>query len=144
MDFQGTHEHTLDAKNRLTIPAVERHKFDEGVVLFQAAERCIEIWTVSGWGAFVDESLAGRSRLNADTRELSRQFGRRSTRTTLDTAGRVLLSEHQIAYAGLGRDVTLFGASECIEVWDRASADTIDDGKAETFTELAERLGREG
>ena len=36
MDFQGTHEHTLDAKNRLTIPAGERHKFEDGVVIFEA------------------------------------------------------------------------------------------------------------
>ena len=144
MDFQGTHEHTLDAKNRLTIPSGERHKFEDGVVLFEGAERCIEIWTPRGWDAFVDESLAGRSRLSADTRELSRQFGRRSTRTTLDTAGRVLLNERQIANAGLGRDVTLYGASACIEIWDRAAADAKDDERGETFTELAERMAREG
>ena len=144
MDFQGTHEHTLDAKNRLTIPAGERHKFEDGVVLFEAMEDCVEIWTPRGWAAFVDETLAGRSRLSGDTRRLAREFGRRSTRTTLDSAGRVLLNERHIVHGGLGREVTLFGASECIEVWDRAVADAIDDGHEETIPELAERLAREG
>ena len=144
MDFQGIHEHTLDAKNRLTIPAVDRHKFDEGIVLFRGADPCIEIWTPRDWSAFVDASLAGRSRLSADTRELARQFGGRSTRSSLDTAGRVLLTEHEIAHATLGREVTLLGSSDCIELWDRAAARAKEAATTENFTDLAERLAREG
>ena len=44
MDFQGTYEHSLDAKNRLTIPADHRDIFKRaggGLVLAQGIESCV-------------------------------------------------------------------------------------------------------
>ena len=41
MAFRGTFDHTLDAKNRLTIPAKFRTSLSEGVVLAKGIERCV-------------------------------------------------------------------------------------------------------
>src|SRR4051812_23448399 len=101
MEFQGTYELRLDAKNRLSIPAGDRHKFADGVVLFAGIEGCVEVWRTPGWDAFVEQSLGGRTRLSADTRRLARHFGGNSWSTTLDTAGRVLLPKELIGHAGL-------------------------------------------
>ena len=52
MAFRGTFDHTLDAKNRLTIPAKFRAALSEGVVLAKGIERCVQVWTrteVEGW-----------------------------------------------------------------------------------------------
>ena len=45
MAFRGTFDHTLDAKNRLTIPAKFRASLSEGVVLSKGIERCVQVWT---------------------------------------------------------------------------------------------------
>ena len=46
MAFRGQHEHSLDAKDRLTIPARFRAALDEGVVLFEELDPCVSIYPV--------------------------------------------------------------------------------------------------
>ena len=55
MAFRGTFDHTLDAKNRLTVPARFRSELAGGVVLAKGLERCVAVWTlpdVSGFRNF--------------------------------------------------------------------------------------------
>ena len=53
MAFRGTFDHTLDAKNRLTIPAKFRASLAEGVVLSKGIERCVQVWTPRAYDAYV-------------------------------------------------------------------------------------------
>ena len=45
MAFRGNFEHSLDAKNRLTIPAKFRAELAGGIVVAQGLEPCAGIWT---------------------------------------------------------------------------------------------------
>ena len=49
MAFRGQHEHSLDAKDRLTIPARFRAALDEGVVLFEGLDPCVSIYPVGDY-----------------------------------------------------------------------------------------------
>ena len=51
MAFHGTFEHTLDAKNRLTVPSKLRTAFAEGAFLVRAADRCISLYPSSTYSA---------------------------------------------------------------------------------------------
>ena len=44
MAFRGTFDYSLDAKNRLTIPAKFRTALADGVVLAKGIESCVELW----------------------------------------------------------------------------------------------------
>ena len=44
MAFRGTFDFTLDAKNRLTVPAKFRAALADGIVLARGAGRCLELW----------------------------------------------------------------------------------------------------
>ena len=44
MAFRGTFDHSLDAKNRLTVPSKFRAALAEGVVLAKGVEPCVAIW----------------------------------------------------------------------------------------------------
>jgi len=59
MAFRGTFDHTLDAKNRLTIPAKFRASLAEGVVLSKGIERCVQVWTPKAYDAYVAAALDG-------------------------------------------------------------------------------------
>ena len=49
MAFRGTFDHTLDAKNRLTVPAKFRAALGEGVVLAKGDRAAAsQIWTPAG------------------------------------------------------------------------------------------------
>ena len=41
----GTHEHTIDDKNRLTLPARLRHVFGDGIVVTRGMDGCLFAYT---------------------------------------------------------------------------------------------------
>jgi MraZ protein len=118
MAFRGNYDHTLDAKNRLTIPAKFRAALDGGVVIAQALEPCAAIWTPSAFESFTDSFLKDLNPLSPQARELSRFFNAGSFDGELDGAGRVMLPQPLIGYAGLTKDVVVIGNNDHLELWD--------------------------
>ena len=51
MAFRGTFDFTLDAKNRLTVPAKFRAVLADGVVLARGAGACVEVWPQADYEA---------------------------------------------------------------------------------------------
>ena len=51
----GEHEHSLDDKNRLTLPAKLRAAFDDGVVVSRGLDGCLFAFPRDDW-----EALAAR------------------------------------------------------------------------------------
>ena len=60
-----------------------------------------------------------RSRPSA--RKLKRFFSANSLDTELDAAGRVMVPAFLLEHAGLGKEVVVTGAGDCLEVWDRGA-----------------------
>lgn len=120
MAFQGTFDFTLDAKNRLTIPSKLRAAFGDGVVLAAGLEPCVAVWRPADYDEWREQALAGHNRLSPRYRDLKRYLSAHAQPLELDGAGRVMVPSFLMAHAGLGRDVALLGADECLEIWDRA------------------------
>ena len=120
MAFRGTFDYTLDAKNRLTVPAKFRSALADGVVLSKGIERCVQVWTPSGFDAYIAGALEGVHPLSEQGRKLTRFFSANSLDAELDAAGRVMLPNFLIEHADLEREVVVTGAGECLEVWDRS------------------------
>ena len=53
----GEHEHTIDDKNRLTLPARFRAAFAEGVVLTRGMDGCLYAYRRDDWDKLVDSRL---------------------------------------------------------------------------------------
>jgi MraZ protein len=121
MAFRGTFDYTLDAKNRLTVPAKFRASLSDGVVLAKGVERCVQLWTPSGFDAYVDHALAGENPVSDRARKLNRFFSANSLDAELDAAGRVMVPGFLLEHAGLAKDVVVTGAGDCLELWDRAA-----------------------
>jgi MraZ protein len=119
MAFRGTFELTLDAKNRLTVPAKLRAALAEGVVLAKGVERNVGIWKPQDYEARIHATLAGRNPASPQARELQRYFSSGAFDTELDAAGRVMIPAVLGEHAGLRREVVVTGGGECLEVWDR-------------------------
>ena len=119
MAFRGTFEYTLDAKNRLTVPAKFRAALSEGVVLAQGIEKCVAVWTPGGYDAYVERSIGNLNPMAPEGREMARFFSANALDTELDSAGRVMVPGFLLDHAGLSKEVVVAGAGECLEVWDR-------------------------
>src|SRR5919202_4367010 len=117
--FRGTFDFTLDAKNRLTVPAKFRAALADGVVLAAGIEPCVAIWTPAAYEAQVDAALQGSNPFSARAREARRYFSANANEVELDAAGRVMIPSRLAEHANLDREVVVIGQGQCLEVWDR-------------------------
>jgi MraZ protein len=115
----GEYEHTLDDKNRLTLPAKFRASMAGGVVLVRGLDRCIEAHPLDGWHRILESRLAGLDPFTPEGRKLARFYFSGGTETEPDRQGRVMLPAALIKYAGLRRDVVVVGMNDRLEIWDR-------------------------
>jgi len=120
--FDGQADYTLDAKNRLTVPARYRGSLAAGLVLVKSFEPCVELWTPSGWDEFRREAVKGVHPMSARGRKIKTFLSANSMPATLDSAGRVALAPFLIDHADLGnREVTVVGAGDHLQVWERTA-----------------------
>jgi len=115
----GEHEHSLDDKNRLTLPAKLRAAFDDGVVVSRGLDGCLYAYPRAEWQRLADR-IAALDPLGEDARSMRRHFFSGASQGELDKQGRLVLSPTLIAYAGLEREVTVAGVHDHLEIWDRS------------------------
>ena len=122
MAFRGTFDHTLDAKNRLTVPARYRSALADGVVLAMTIdqEACVGMWRPDDYERYTERALADQAPLSVARAELERFVYGGSADVELDAAGRVMVPAFLAAHAGLQKEVVVVGTGERLELWDRA------------------------
>jgi MraZ protein len=117
--FRGHFEHSLDAKNRLNIPAKFRAHFSGGLVLMKWFEPCIAVFTPEGFESFTNSVLPQLNPISDERRQLTRFLAGNSYDAELDAAGRVTLAAPLIEHAGLKKEVAIVGNIDYLEIWDR-------------------------
>ncbi|MEA2361604.1 MAG: transcriptional regulator MraZ [Thermoleophilaceae bacterium] len=141
MAFRGHFEHSLDAKNRLSIPARFRAAFSGGTVLAKDPEPCVAIWTPDTHEAIIERALGELNPMGSEYRKLSRFYQGNSFDIDLDASGRVTLPAPLLAHATIEKEVVVVGVGDHLEVWGadrwRAGQEALD---AE-IGEVTERLG---
>jgi MraZ protein len=117
----GAHEHTIDDKNRLTLPAKFRQAFADGIVVTRGLDGCLYAFRRPDWDRLVESRLATLDPLSPEGRRLERFFYSGASETELDKQGRVMVPRELIEHAKLGREVVVAGVNERLEIWDRAA-----------------------
>ena len=128
--FIGTHEHGLDEKGRMVLPAKIRAQLGESGVIAKL-DGCLGLWTPDGFVAAahqleakVDEGLA--------TVVALRRFIADAHEVTPDQQGRIVVPERLRSYASLGPNVVITGRLKRAEIWDaREWAGMSDEGDAD-------------
>jgi len=114
------------------------------VVLARELEPCISIRPAQAWRQFTDQAIASRDPFSKEARDLKRYFSGYAFDGQLDSAGRVILPAPLIEYAGIGKEITMIGSLDTIEVWDRARWSDYAPRLSEEAPDLASRLSKEG
>ena len=143
MAFHGQHEHSLDSKDRLTIPARFRSALADGVILVKGLDPCVEVYPVQEFARFEERDLAGFSSFSRDQRRMRRRIYAHSVDEKLDSAGRIRLPAHLIEHADLEGACVIVGAGNTLEIWNPntwGSEDAEVDARA---NQIAEGLGSE-
>ena len=117
--FLGEHEHTIDAKGRMAVPAKFRAQMDRGGVISKGKSACLSVNTMQVWEAKSAELVAGMT--SDELRDFERRIYPSASEIELDGQGRMVIPAKLRAYAKLGTEVTVAGMRDHFEIWDRAS-----------------------
>jgi transcriptional regulator MraZ len=134
----GEHDHTLDDKNRLTLPAKHREQLGEEVVVTRGLDGCLAVYSRAGFEV-LRSRVGTLDQLDPGARTLQRFFFASAATVELDRQGRVVIPARLLELAKVGREVTVAGVDDHLEVWDRAAwrDQQLAEGSAE---DVAERL----
>jgi MraZ protein len=116
----GEFEHTIDDKNRLTLPAKFRQALSGGLVITRGMDGCLYCYPQAQWEGLVETRLAGLDPLSKEGRMMHRFFFAGASEAEPDKQGRVMLPATLAKNAGIGREVVVAGVRDHLEIWDRA------------------------
>ena len=141
----GTYNHTIDDKNRLSLPAKFRQEMGKKVVITPGLDSCLFIFTVKEWEKISERlSVKESSMLQADNRSFNRYLLGGAVEVEVDTVGRMLLPEHLRDSADLKTKVVFIGVCDRVELWDEARWQTYRKEVERKADALAEKLGQAG
>ena len=141
--FVGEYELTIDEKSRLSIPADVRRLLDperDGRCLFLTLglNRKLWLYTEKRFEFLADQVPAdiapGAATLKYDQITFSS-----TNRVDLDKQGRILIPDKSKRRTGLGNVITLFGARDHLELWNRDEFDRFM-SESQNIGEVAENF----
>ena len=115
----GEHDHTLDDKHRLTLPAKLREQLGDEVVITRGLDGCLSVYSRASFEVLA-ERMGTLDPLSRETRKLQRYFFTGAPPVELDKAGRMVIPAKLLESAGIQREVTVVGVYDHLEIWDRA------------------------
>ncbi len=120
-NFIGTHYYSLDAKNRLAVPAKFRFYLeqDKELILTQGLEGCLNLFPQTSW-TNLQERLNNASHKNKmEERAFKRMLFASASFVECDEEGRILIPQNLVEYSKLKREVAVIGMGRKIEVWSK-------------------------
>src|SRR4051812_21873310 len=115
--FFGEHQHALDPKGRVILPARFRDQLADGAYLTSEVDGCLAVWTPDDFHARAVE-MRERARGGPADRQVARAFFSGAVEAPPDKQGRIAVPQHLRDFAGLERDVVITGQFDRIEIWD--------------------------
>ena len=131
--FLGSHEHSLDSKNRLFIPSKFRDGLGEDFVVFKPLRGdCLRILSAEEW----QKHLASLRTLPREyLEEIFNYYGLFAISLSPDAQGRVVLSGNLVSFAELGGSTIIRGCQDHAEIWNAAVFTETTKDKAKSFAE---------
>jgi len=139
----GEYTHTIDEKNRLSLPAKFRTEMGKKVVLTPGLDNCIFVFSTTEWKK-ITEKLSESSMLNADSRSFNRFLLGGAVEAEIDTIGRVLIPDFLKGRAKLSSKVAVVGVQTRVELWDEKAWGEYKQVVEKQADSLAEKLSQVG
>ncbi len=141
MIFTGEFSYRLDAKNRLVIPAQVRDGVDiqqegQGWYLVPGFSGTISLYTPAMFERLAGEQQAELFRLK-NIRDYERLHFALSARVDMDRLGRILIPDVMLRRARIGKEVSIIGVRDHLEIWDQARWDEFVNGSFAAHDDMA-------
>ncbi len=116
--FLGEYRHSIDNKDRLTVPARFRELMSEGAYIVRGFDRNLMVLTPKAFES-LSHNMSDMSITDPLTRKLRRLIIGSASQLELDKAGRILIPEFLSQLAGLtgNQEAVLVGQGNYFEIW---------------------------
>jgi len=139
----GEYLHTIDNKNRLSVPSKFRKELGKAVVLTRGLDKCLFLYPINEWKVLADK-LAMLPTGKSDTRSFVRTMIAGATDVEIDALGRVLLPDYLKVYGNLREAAMVIGLYNRVEIWSPELWQNYSKGASESVEKIAEKLGEAG
>jgi len=139
--FTGEYHHSLDDKNRLTIPSRLRQQADseDQFVITPGLDKALFLYPLSEWKR-LGERLRSLSSLHSDARAFLRLFFSGAHPVQPDVQGRIILPQALKEIAEIKDKIIIIGAFNKMEIWSEERWNEYYQKKRAVFEELAEKI----
>ncbi len=139
----GEYTHTIDEKNRVSLPVKFRKEVGKKIVVTHGLDNCIFLYSVAEWEQ-VAQKLAGLGIGQADTRGFNRFMLAGAVEVDVDAIGRILIPDFLKSFAELGEKIVFAGVHNRIEIWNSDRWIEYKKLIQKQADKLAEKLGEIG
>ena len=113
--FIGEYTHTVDEKNRFSLPAKFRKELGRKVVVTRGKDHCLFLYPLKTWLS-LSEEVKGLGHVQNDHRYERFTFAGASE-IEIDSIGRILVPEFLREFAELKNSIVITGVHNRVELW---------------------------
>lgn len=137
--FRGRYVHTIDAKNRMSLPAHFRQELTqrgENAPILTNGNHCLDLYAYEDWLEY-ERRIVEIADVDPEAQAFARMRISGASECPIDRQGRILVPPHLRELAGLEREVTVAGVGPRIELWDRTRFDASLTNTQARYPEMA-------
>lgn len=139
----GEYLHTIDQKNRLSVPSKFRKELGKQIVVTRGLDQCLFLYSVDEW-RILAEKLANLPWGKSETRSFVRTMIAGAMDCEVDQLGRILLPDYLKQYGHIGSEAIIVGLYRRVEIWNPELWKQYSEGAQRQTEMIAEKLGELG
>ena len=137
----GEYRNSMYEKGRILFPAKLRAELtDETLIITQAVDNCLWLFTVDEWKNFSSKLMEAASPFSQKSRLVVRHLIAPAQSVEFDKSGRLMIPTSLRDYASLSKECIFLGVNKYIELWDASSYKAYLEESEPSFREAAEGL----
>lgn len=114
MSFVGSYTHSLDAKNRVFVPAKYRDDLGDVFYITRKFDTYLSIYTEEEWALYIEKLEKLPESVAAEIQEFI--IGG-AQKCVPDSSGRIIIDERLLRHASISKNIVFVGAGRQIRVW---------------------------
>lgn len=140
--FAGEFRHSIDEKNRVTIPSRwRRGEAEEFVLLPDAQNQFLSVMSQAEFARMISLAENAETVSRQERRVFLRQLHARAQHGAADKQGRLVLPDEMCRQLGLKGEVALVGGSGRFEIWNAQRRKRAHEEEAATYQHVANVIG---
>lgn len=139
----GEYTHTVDEKNRISLPSKFRKEVGKKIVITHGLDNCLFLYPLKEWEK-ISQKLSELGMGQADTRGFNRFMLAGAVEADVDTIGRILIPDFLKDFADLKNKVVFTGVHNRVEIWNEKNWKEYKSKIEKQADMMAEKLGEIG